>query len=163
LKFARFDFYLKYVLPFAAWLGLIHFSSSQSYEDQNVQPLLEGFPLDWVHTIFSWVSFRYGDSIVSLETRSPEAFVEFFIRKGAHVFVYAVLAVLAFRLMYKVFPKLYPSTAAAWLFVTIYAGIDELRQHFHPNRSGMIEDVILDSAGGIIGLVIYIGWLKKRS
>ncbi|MDQ0256659.1 VanZ family protein [Evansella vedderi] len=154
---------IHYILPFAAWVGLIHYSSSQSYEDQNVQPILQGLPLDWVESLFWWVSFQYGDSVVSLQTRSPEAFIEFFIRKGAHLFVFAVLGILAYRLLNQFLKKRAHCAIYAWLFVTIYAGIDEFRQMLHPNRSGMVEDVILDSIGGVIGISLWVFWKSRRT
>lgn len=154
--------FLQYILPLVAWITLIHFSSSQSYEGQNVQPLLEGFPLEWVNKLFYWVSITYGDSVVSLETRTPEAFVEFFLRKGAHLFVYAVLGIIAYRLLNQVLHQTVLSGLIAWVFTTAYAGVDELRQYFHPNRSGMIEDVILDSVGGAIGITVWVYWQHRK-
>lgn len=151
-----------YIVPLLAWVGLIHFSSSQSYDDQNVQPLLKDINLDWVHSLFSWVSFQYGDSVVSLQTRSPEGFVEFFLRKGAHLLVYAVLGILAYRLIRQFLARRLYSGFIAWLFVVVYAGVDEFRQMLHPNRSGMIEDVILDSVGGLIGIALWMSWKDRN-
>ncbi|MDG5786709.1 VanZ family protein [Evansella sp. AB-P1] len=152
-----------YIVPLVVWVGLIYFSSSQPYERQNVQPILQEFDLEWVETVGSNVSFKYGDSIISLQYRDPAAFIEFFIRKGAHLFVFAVLGILAYRLAYILIEKRMKSAIIAWLFVTIYASIDEFSQLLHPNRSGMIEDVILDSVGGIIGVGIIILWRRRNN
>lgn len=148
---------LYYYLPFVVWLGMIHFSSSQSYEDQNVQPILKGVNLDWMYNWFSWVSFRYGESVVSLETRTPEAFVEFFLRKGAHLFVFAVLGIFALRLLHLyIRNNIYCAALLALGFVVVYAAVDEYRQLLHPNRSGMVEDVVLDSIGGALGIAAFL-------
>ncbi|WP_368665704.1 VanZ family protein [Pseudomonas sp. 2995-3] len=39
--------------------------------------------------------------------------------------------------------------------------MDEIRQYYHPDRTGMVEDVILDAIGGIIGIAIIIYWRKR--
>lgn len=159
----RIGILLYYVLPLLCWIGLIHFSSSQSYEDQNVQPLFQGVNLDWVNQWFSWVSFQYGGTIVSLETRTPAAFVEFFLRKGAHVFVYAVLGVLVYRLAKQYLLSKFWAGSTAWLFVILYASIDEYRQFLHPYRTGLVEDVILDSIAGLLGILIFIGGARHSA
>ncbi|ADU31897.1 VanZ family protein [Evansella cellulosilytica] len=155
-------FYLYYLLPLLLWLTVIYISSSQSYETQNVQPMLGEFNLSWVETFAKDISFQYGDSEVSLETRSPAAFVEFFLRKGAHLVVFAILAILSYRVFYYMKAHQGIASLGAWTFVTLYAAIDELRQHFHPYRSGMIEDVVLDSIGGLLGIAIIVVWRKWR-
>ena len=56
-----------------------------------------------------------------------------------------------------------------WLVIVLsillsigYACFDEFRQVFHPGRSGMMADVILDSAGACVGITLaYIVDLKK--
>ncbi|MFA9558903.1 VanZ family protein [Evansella sp. AB-rgal1] len=156
-------FFILYVFPLLTWVGLIYFSSSQSYEDQNVQPILEDFPLEWVEKIAEPISFTYGDSVISLETRTPAAFVEFFLRKGAHLFAFAVMGLLAYRVFDFFIRKRRYSAITAWLFVTLYASIDEFRQLLHPNRTGMVEDVILDSVGGMLGISAIIIWRKWRT
>ncbi|MFD1639763.1 VanZ family protein [Evansella tamaricis] len=154
-------FLFLYIVPLAAWMGMIHFSSSQPYETQNVQPIIREINLQWVTNWFSWVSFQYGDTLVSLETRSPEAFLEFFIRKGAHLFVFAVLGILAYRVINYLLSKTKTSALLSWLFVTGYAAVDEFRQLLHPNRTGLTEDVILDSIGGAIGITAFLILRKK--
>ena len=43
-----------------------------------------------------------------------------------------------------------------------YASFDEFRQVFHPGRSGMMADVMLDSAGAIAGIgLAYLFDFKK--
>ena len=44
-----------------------------------------------------------------------------------------------------------------WVITTAYAGTDELHQLFVPGRSGQVSDVLLDSAGALIGLAVLGG------
>ncbi|WP_280769636.1 VanZ family protein [Salipaludibacillus daqingensis] len=155
------EFLLFYLSPFVFWVALIYYSSSQSFEDQTVEPLLAGGNLTWISDWFSWVSFYYGDTLVSLETRTTAEFAEFFIRKGAHLAVFGILAILAFRLVYVVYRSNKTAVISSLSFVLLYASVDEFRQSLHPGRSGMVEDVILNVVGGIIALPIFI-WAKKR-
>ena len=41
----------------------------------------------------------------------------------------------------------------AFMLTSGYASFDELRQVFHPGRTGLMEDVILDSVGGLVGII----------
>ncbi|MBM7095657.1 VanZ family protein [Bacillus sp. H-16] len=154
---------LSHIVPLLGWVAVIQYASSQSYEEQNVTPILGNINLAWVESAFGWVSFTYGTSVVSLETSSTEQFVEFFIRKGAHVFVYFVLAVLVYRVVRLWLGDRIPEAAViAILCTTLYAAYDEVRHYFHPNRSGMVEDVLLDMAGGAVGVLCWILLTERK-
>ncbi|QKS73335.1 VanZ family protein [Paenalkalicoccus suaedae] len=152
---------LFYILPLAVWISGIVLASSMSYETQNVRPLLQNVPTDWIERSFSWVSFTYGDSVISLQTRSTEAFAEFFIRKGAHVLVFAILAVLLLRLLLFATKRTTLAVTITLVTVAIFAIIDEYRHLLHPNRTGMVEDVILDFLGACLGIAIYLLIIRR--
>ncbi|PYZ96025.1 hypothetical protein CR205_16775 [Alteribacter lacisalsi] len=147
---------LSHYVPFLAWIGMIQYASSMPAGDQSLDSPLSALNLNWVENMFGWVSFYYGTSVVSLETRTTEQFVEFFLRKGAHVLVYLVLAILAYRVARLWIRRIPEAAVAAIAFITAYAAYDEVRHHFHPGRSGMVEDVLLDMAGGAIGILIWV-------
>lgn len=82
------------------------------------------------------------------------------VRKNAHFFAYLVLGLLVtngLRVSGMTGPKLY-----VWaLFICIlYAAGDEIHQLFVPGRGGQLRDVVLDTAGGAVGILVY-RWLKK--
>lgn len=148
-------------LPPLVWVGLIYLASSMSYQQQDLRPTLGEWNLEWVRSLFSWVSFTYSESIISIETRGTAAFVEFFIRKGAHVFVFLVLGFFIFRLI-KVFNlHLFIQVISSIMFIVIFASIDEYRHFNNPGRTGLIEDVILDSISGTIGVCIAIATYNR--
>src|SRR5690349_8006807 len=90
--------FIKYWLPVIIWAGVIFYASSQPYEEQDLRPFLsEQFPLEWVDTYFGWISFDYAGAEVSVVHLGEASFVEFFIRKGAHLTVYLILASLLYR------------------------------------------------------------------
>ena len=86
--------------------------------------------------------------------------LQFAVRKGAHMTEYAVLA-LAFLLPFSQYWR--PVWPLAWrgeLACFLYACTDELHQRFIPGRSGRFQDVLIDSAGALVGILVGIGILS---
>jgi VanZ family protein len=156
----RYKFILYHLIPLLGWMGLIYYSSSQTFEEQTVEPMLLDTNLSFVSSYFGWVSFYYGDSLVSLDTRSPAEFVEFFIRKGAHLVTFGILAILSYRVFSYFFKHVVYSSLLALVFVVLYSALDEYRQALNPGRSGMVEDVILNFLGGMLGVILWVKILK---
>jgi VanZ family protein len=78
----------------------------------------------------------------------------FTLRKTAHVVEYAILAGLSYRALRISWPAdwrwMAPATVA---LVATLAGADELRQSLSDDRTGSVWDVLLDCAGGALGLL----------
>lgn len=81
--------------------------------------------------------------------------IELVIRKTAHFCEYALLGLLLALLLqsYGLMQWYLP-----WLIGTTYAVTDEIHQRFQPNRYGRIEDVFIDSAGVLCG-VLFVGMI----
>lgn len=160
-------FYLKNwiytILPFLAWCGIIIYSSSQPYTKQDLRPTLSDYNLSWVESWFSWVSFHYSTMEISIENIGTAHFIEFFIRKGAHLFVFMVLGILIYRVLRLWIDRTHINFLYSFLFILIFASIDEYRHLLHPYRTGLIEDVIIDCIGGLIGLILWIKFDKGRN
>src|SRR5690606_36078456 len=86
------------------------------------------------------------------------------VRKGAHLFEYAVLALLALWAFRPSRVQLLSKRpfAAAIFFVAIIAMIDEFQQSFDPTRTGSVYDVGLDIVGGLIA-VAAVGLWRRRN
>ena len=84
--------------------------------------------------------------------------MEGFIRKAAHMTEYAIGAILFYGYCLT-YPKMQPKKRIIFseLCVALYAVTDELHQLFIPGRNGNLIDVLIDSAGGVIGIGII--WL----
>lgn len=163
-KKKHFIHFSVYWLPPILWAGLIFYASSQPYENQDLRPALSSnFNLNFTEELFSDVAFYYAGSEVSIETRGVEGFVEFFIRKGAHLGVYFILGFLVFRLIRTYISQPSKTFFISFFLVVLYAATDELHQYFVPNRTGIIDDVILDSIGGLLGIIVAIFLYKKRN
>lgn len=85
------------------------------------------------------------------------------LRKCAHFTEYMVLY---FLLYFALKTHLTASKARwwAWPCVVLYAASDEFHQVFIPGRVGDLVDVCIDSAGGLMGLVVVSvgGWVAGR-
>ncbi len=83
----------------------------------------------------------------------------FFIRKCAHVTEFALFTLLVWRAIRKPVrndPRPW-SWPQAWLAIGIafvYASSDEIHQRFVPNREGRFHDVLIDTGGAILGMVV---------
>ena len=80
------------------------------------------------------------------------------VRKCAHLAEYAVLALLLWRALHKppkpdAPPWRWSSAGLVLALVALYAASDEIHQAFVPSREGCFTDVLLDTAGGAIGLL----------
>lgn len=80
------------------------------------------------------------------------------IRKCAHFGEYALLGCLT-RLLCACYP-LRRGGAAAWLSSAAYAVTDECHQLLTAGRAPMAQDVLLDSAGALAGVLV--AWLALR-
>ena len=97
----------------------------------------------------------------SFSTDSIEAW-HHFVRKCAHFTEYAVLGmtvVFAFGDRLKMVKKIIP---VALLISALYAASDEFHQHFVPNRMGTVGDVLLDSAGALTGILLFLLITRKK-
>ena len=73
------------------------------------------------------------------------------IRKMAHFFEYFILGILMLNVLINYNKKIY----LAYIFGILYACLDEVHQLFVNGRSGQITDVLIDSLGIILGVLLY--------
>ena len=85
-------------------------------------------------------------------------------RKCCHLTEYAVLALLIWRALHRVPNNLpewsWPKVGGTILVVFLYASSDEFHQSFVPNRTPLVSDVFIDTAGGVLGLLGL--WLTRK-
>lgn len=84
-----------------------------------------------------------------------------FVRKTAHMMMYAVLGVLVVWAFVAIRRVAVGVIARSLLIICVFAVSDELHQMFIPGRSAEIRDVIIDMVGATIGVGI-AGWLLTR-
>ena len=91
--------------------------------------------------------------------------VQLIVRKAGHVTEYAVLAALLWRVIRHHWPLVRrnfwrPATVALAVAI-IFATTDEFHQSFYPSRGATAHDVVIDTMGAFIGLVIC--WMFVRN
>lgn len=135
----------KYILLILILLALFY-SSGQTYEEQSLIPDLKRYlPDEPFKGILSTLEIPYWGTTVSIEERGYHAFIEFLLRKGAHVFIFGALAGAIYYATRKFF--------LAFAVTAVFAIIDEYHQSLTGGRTPTIQDVLLDSFGAAIVLL----------
>jgi VanZ family protein len=97
---------------------------------------------------------------------ATRALVHAGVRKSAHAFEYAVLAILAWRALHLEMPgRERRATLLALALALGVASVDETGQATRAARTGSPIDVALDGAGGAAGLALAHGaaaWQRRR-
>ena len=140
---SKIRLFLKYWLPVALWMGVVFTASADNHSYEHSSRLLA--PL--LHWLFPHMAQHTVDSLVLVG------------RKCAHLTEYAILASLVWRALRK--PKRRDPRPWSWreaglavLFVAIYASTDEFHQRFVPTREPSIHDVVIDTTGAVIGMLL---------
>ncbi len=138
-----------YWLPVIIWMVLIFSASGDSQSFGKSSRIIGPF--------LKWLLPNLSDEAVRTAVTA--------VRKCAHLTEYAVLAFLVWRARRKpVWRHLQPwsrreAFEALWAAM-LYATTDEFHQTFIPSREGCVRDVLIDSSGAVIGLVLL--WLAGR-
>lgn len=130
-----------FIILTITWMAIIFYMSNQpadisSEHSSSVINLLSSLPL-----VGNIIDVMIANDIA-----------QFVVRKGAHMFSYAVLATLAFMSMYDININIKNTAIKSVMIAFIYALTDELHQLFIPGRSGEFRDVLVDTTGAIIGI-----------
>jgi VanZ family protein len=156
--------FVKVVLLVAIGAVIFNFSS-QTYEQQSLVPLLQKvLPGEPLSGVLSHLQVTYWNSAISVETKGYYYFLEFFIRKFAHLFLFGCLAVALFSVMMLADPKrVWPVVLFALVGTGIYAAMDEYHQLLTGGRTPMVKDVVLDMIGATIALTVFVPFYVWRT
>ncbi|MBP3706929.1 MAG: VanZ family protein [Clostridia bacterium] len=110
-------------------------------------------------------SLVYPDFDEMTEDEQQELLDKFPIRKLAHFFAYSVLGILSW-LSFVSYKKITYKLRCVYPFFicVIYAVSDELHQYFVAGRSCELRDVVIDSSGALLAIIIislYSGFSKR--
>ncbi len=127
------------------WMLLIFLASSSLLSFENTKKVL----------------FFCPESDASTLIHQLCEFVHVAIRKFAHIAEYAILTYLWFRSLWTKPNRFISCVRWSVLLSILYAVLDELHQHFVPNRDGQLADIVWDSIGSIaLGLILW--YVKQR-
>lgn len=133
------------------WMGLIFFLSQQSATEST--KLSTGVTEVIVEKVEK----------VAPNTELQIYSYDIIIRKNAHFFVYLVLGVLVMNALNSNSWWSKKRQILLTLVICIsYAISDEVHQLFIPGRGAQVEDVLIDSAGASVGVLIYVVFIKIK-
>lgn len=137
------------LVPVYVWYNVIMGFSSDDAGKSG------GASMRILEMIYSLLSGNNSSSFQSMVDRDAVALYEKIIRKAAHMFEYAVLAVLIWAMIYSL-RKVYRiiSYCAALIVVGMVGMIDETNQATIVGRTGTIKDVAIDATGAVIILFV---------
>ena len=142
--------FLKNWLPVIVWVGVIFLGSTDLMSGEHKSRFIVPF-------------LRWLKPDISAETLAS---IHFIVRKCTHVGEYAILALLLLRaatLMTnsrRSIPILYASVLGVCLIVAV---TDEFHQTFVASRGASVRDIMIDTSGAVLGLVIASIIRMKRS
>ena len=127
-----------------AWMGLIFFFSSQNAAGSTVST---NIVIDWIYKLYSSivVNNKLTVSEFSLIIFSP-------IRDLAHFSEFLVLGILAYLFINEYSNK--NVVIISCVVCLLYAISDEIHQIFVPGRVCDFKDVLIDTLGAIIGIIL---------
>lgn len=149
-----YNLYMKKILILLLLLGILFFSSGQTYEQQTLIPSLEKWlPSEPFESSLSKLQVPYWGKTISVDERGYYPFVEFILRKSAHFFIFGFIA----SAVYLILPKhTFRILTATWITLLLALG-DEYHQSLTGGRTPTLQDVLLDMAGAVTFLFIF--WL----
>lgn len=136
------------------WMVFIYYKSSQPYQEQDMRPLLaEWIPQSFVDNWLPHLEFTYDGGLVTWT--KPYDFIEFMIRKCAHIAEYMLLTLLWNLTLAAASLRRGFSIALAAVLSFLYAASDEWHQTFVPGRTGHAIDVGVDSIGIVLVTILF--------
>ena len=114
------------LIPAFLWMVLIFYFSSRTGQESSIQS----------NSIVNKILFLFG---------LPNEFTHFLVilvRKTAHIIEYLILFLLIFF------------GILSFIISIIYASLDEFHQLFSQGRSAELRDILIDSIGILIGMIL---------
>ena len=86
--------------------------------------------------------------------------LEGIVRKAAHFLEYMCMGFLSYSVLHLWRGASKKGFLAVLLQVLVSAALDEFHQYFIPGRCASFKDVLIDTAGGIAGILVILLWLS---
>ena len=125
------------------WMLLIFLSSAQVADTSN--ELSMGITRAIIEVV---EKFNFGSSF-------DISGLNYLLRKSTHFFAYFVLGILVLHALSKSKVDGLFALVLAFSICALYAVSDEVHQLFVPGRGGQLTDVMIDSAGAAVGIILY--------
>jgi VanZ family protein len=134
-----------------AWIVLITIESSDFFSAQNTGTMLYSL----LTRLFGQINLQHF------------LIVHHYLRKTGHVLGYGLLALFLLRgwraTLGYAHAWSWRTTLLAWVGAVFVASMDEWHQTFIPSRGGSLRDALLDSAAGLVFLLIAYAWQRRSA
>ncbi len=140
------------------WMCVIFSFSAQTKEESGA--VSQGLSYRMIDTTGRLLHLHLDDERI----REIAGAIEHFVRKGAHMTEYAILTLLLYGWLCRWDMSSRRRAVIAAVAAALYACSDEFHQTFVPGRAGRVGDVLVDSAGVLLGLALFflIGKLVRE-
>ena len=137
------------ILIFLLWIIIIFSFSSQSGADSTITSnSVTDIGIKLVENI---TNKEFSDK----EIENIQDNMRFIIRKSAHFTEYLILGLILINLLRKYYKLNYKVIISAILLCMLVASCDEFYQLFIGGRTGKFSDVLIDTSGSSVGIIIY--------
>lgn len=136
------------------WMCIIFAFSAQTKEESGA--VSNSFTYQIVSSTRTFFNLDLSDARV----KEIADAIEGFVRKAAHMTEFGVLSILLFIWIGQWEMGLLRQGLTASGAAAVYAATDEIHQLFVPGRAGRFSDVCIDSAGAVLGVVVFVLLVK---
>lgn len=134
------------IILIVCWMATIFmFSNQGSQKSKSTSTRAIEFIVDKVYDTSNMSEPERAQKVESLQTP---------VRKIAHFTIYTLGGVITFIFMNKLKTTNNRKILYSLLFCLMYAITDEIHQYYIPGRSCEIRDVLIDTTGSLIGILI---------
>lgn len=131
------------------WMCMIFAFSAQDKEESGA--VSESFTFHMVSSTRTFFHLDLSDARV----KEIADTIEGLVRKAAHMAEYGTLSVLLYIWIGQWEMSFLRRSGTAFFATTVYAATDEIHQLFVVGRAGRFSDVVIDSAGALLGVLAF--------
>ena len=143
-------------LLIAVYIMIVLFSADDAAESSSLSVSVTRKLINLYYHFFS----GNNNAVLTVPVVTDDA--EAIVRKMAHFTEYMAVGFLSFGIAVIWMQRIKAGIVAVTLQVFLSAGLDEIHQYFVPGRYASFRDVLIDTAGGIAGIMIVFLMYKIR-
>lgn len=140
------------IIVILCWMGIVFtFSSQVGKVSTNLSGSISEKIVEFVHR---------GEELTKKEKTALVKKYNHVIRKMAHYTIYLIGGIAIIVLINDITDKRWLSVTITTLIGFLYASSDEIHQYFVAGRDARFTDVLIDTAGVITGILLYLIFIK---
>lgn len=148
----------------ALYIAIFCFSAEDGESSSDLSSRVTKMILDIYYRITAGGVGGGGTGAMVQEDTAMFDYVEGIVRKLAHFTEYMCVGFLSYSLVALWYSHVWKGRFFVLCQLFLSAGLDEFHQYFVPGRHASLKDVLIDTAGGITGMLIIAicGCIRKK-